>query len=198
MPTELFMTERTNLFRVSLRRYQRQAPGRECSGRPPQASHDASVVIVEATDSPGVDVGAEYDGGAADDLPHDDPRWPMRCDHCGAELLPGSRWQRWVSRLYRTPDGALYVTQDLPPGAVYEAPWYASFASEHFKADWAGKRQPLVVVCPDGTPWCIDTDASNGPGWKVTGEAPKLTARPSILVPGYHGWLTDGVLSDPI
>ena len=60
------------------------------------------------------------------------------------------------------------------------------------------ERDPLMLVLPDGIGWCMDYVANNGPGWEVTGDAPNLTARPSIDSGTYHGWLTDGVLSDDL
>lgn len=76
--------------------------------------------------------------------------------------------------------------------------------SPEYKRDWFGKRAPLFVETPAGT-WCVDavsTDGhgnNNNHGWTVTGEAPTITAHPSINIPGvYHGWLTDGILSDDI
>jgi len=36
-------------------------------------------------------------------------------------------------------------------------------------------------------------------GWEISGEPPRITVRPSINWVGrYHGWLTDGVLSDDL
>ncbi|WDL96961.1 hypothetical protein [Alicyclobacillus sp. ALC3] len=74
--------------------------------------------------------------------------------------------------------------------------------SAHYLAEPAG-RPPLWVMTPGGC-WCVDErpfvrgEWTDG-GWKVTGTAPNITARPSINFPGlYHGWLTDGVLSDDL
>jgi hypothetical protein len=54
----------------------------------------------------------------------------------------------------------------------------------------------MVALPPDGGDdlWMVDGTASNGPGWTREGKPPKVTARPSILTPRYHGWLTDGFL----
>lgn len=73
--------------------------------------------------------------------------------------------------------------------------------SLEYKRDWLGKRSPLCVRLPDGSGWCVDLIATNnhsGGGWAVTGDVPHVTARPSIAVHGYHGWLTNGVLSDDL
>jgi hypothetical protein len=63
---------------------------------------------------------------------------------------------------------------------------------------------PRVVVLPSGQWWCIDERAYNrkqgrhGNGWTITGALPLITARPSINTTKYHGYLTDGVLSDDL
>jgi hypothetical protein len=101
------------------------------------------------------------------------------------------------------------------PGAMYHCPWYhdpadaedmadldlghhAGFLSSHYLTTWARKRSPLMVLTPNGRMWCVDQVSTNGTGWIVTGDAPIITAMPSIVVPGYHGWLRDGVFSDDI
>lgn len=68
----------------------------------------------------------------------------------------------------------------------------ADFLSPHYWKDWAHKRPPICVVCPNGEQWDIDRKSSNGEGWTVTGEFPNITCSPSIVVPGYHGFLQNG------
>ena len=68
----------------------------------------------------------------------------------------------------------------------------ALFLSIHYWRDWADKRPPICVVCPNGETWEIDRKSSNGDGWTVTGELPDITCSPSIVVPGYHGFLRNG------
>lgn len=77
--------------------------------------------------------------------------------------------------------------------------------SVHYWRDWAKVRPPLNVVCPGGGHWCVDQVSSNGTGWTVTGEAPMITASPSIwsgqgkgAPREYHGWLNAGVFSAPV
>lgn len=73
--------------------------------------------------------------------------------------------------------------------------------SMEYKRDWLGKRSPLAMRLPNGQAWCIDLVASNnrvGSGWTVIGNAPNITARPSIATSTYHGWLKNGVLSDDL
>lgn len=43
-----------------------------------------------------------------------------------------------------------------------------------------------------------DRRSSNGDGWNVTGDLPAITCAPSIVVPGYHGYLRDGVFTADI
>jgi hypothetical protein len=59
------------------------------------------------------------------------------------------------------------------PGMGWYNDWYlkmeAGFLSPHYARDWAGKRPPIELVCPNGDLWCIDRKSSNGDGWQVTG-----------------------------
>lgn len=76
--------------------------------------------------------------------------------------------------------------------------------SPEYQRDWLGKRAPLFVMTPAG-PWCVDAQSTDGNGnftghgWTVTGTPPNITVTPSINMVGtYHGWLTNGVLSDDL
>ncbi|WP_156967925.1 hypothetical protein [Methylosinus sp. PW1] len=89
----------------------------------------------------------------------------------------------------------------LTPGMAWYQPWYwhpdgsgclprgSEFLSDYYWKDWADKRAPICVVCPNGEQWEIDRKSSNGNGWVVVGELPDITVSPSILVNGYHGFL---------
>lgn len=99
----------------------------------------------------------------------------------------------------------------LEPGMAWYCPWLYDpaapepglkserekwgYLSRFYWADWSDKRPPICVVCPNGQHWLIDSKSSNGDGWKITGEPPLITASPSILVPGYHGFLQNGVFT---
>lgn len=86
--------------------------------------------------------------------------------------------------------------------ARHEVP--EEFLSPEYIRDWKGKRKPLWVCLPyggqieGGWPFCVDSKATGKDiGWTVTGEAPKITVKPSINAVGdWHGWITDGVISD--
>lgn len=83
------------------------------------------------------------------------------------------------------------------PGMGWYNDWYLevggkNFLSPHYYRDWAAKRPPIEVVCPNGAVWCFDRRSSNGDGWVVTGEWPRITCAPSIVAGDYHGFLRDG------
>ena len=84
------------------------------------------------------------------------------------------------------------------PGMGWFNDWYSDiaqrddFLSVHYKRDWAGKRPPIELVCPNGELWCIDRKSSNGDGWVVAGEWPNITCSPSIVAGNYHGFLRNG------
>lgn len=84
--------------------------------------------------------------------------------------------------------------RDDPMIAGPDAPG-ADFLSIHYWRDWAAKRAPICVVCPNGEQWEIDRKSSNGDGWTVLGDLPDITCHPSIVVDGYHGWLKGGEFS---
>lgn len=128
--------------------------------------------------------------------PRDDPRWPQQCA-CGYVFQASDYWQCNQWTIYAGPDGQEYsihhsqlgTAKAAPPGSMWEAPWLADF--------WHGDdgRCYVLRLPPDNHDWTIDGPATSGGGWTRTGEPPRITARPSILTPHYHGWLTDGVLS---
>lgn len=178
-PVTCFLAERTDLAQESLRRF--VFSGRaKCSG--PFGHHNAGAIIAEAAP-----FASEWEGSGADDHPHDDPRWPITCA-CGYVFTDADEWQHRIERLYRAPNGRLFTTDAAPAGAMWFAPW-----AEDFGKGPDGKA--LVVKLPDGTDWQVDSPANNsGTPWQRSGEAPNVTARPSIRSPRYHGFLTGGVL----
>lgn len=86
-----------------------------------------------------------------------------------------------------------------PDGDTYEDN-FNSHLSPEFRS--SGRREAYFVYCPyspgSASPWPVDFNASDSSnGWTVTGLFPNITVRPSInFVKSYHGWLTDGILSD--
>jgi hypothetical protein len=123
-------------------------------------------------------------------IAHDDPRWPVQCA-CGEPFTEKDTWQIFQDGIWSRPDTGEELTLrqwQKVPGAMWDAWWYHT--------TWVGPDGlSLVVALPDGREWLMDGPAkgSNRP-WTRTGVPPIVTATPSILTPGYHGWLRDGVL----
>lgn len=202
MSTRCFLVVPTARERLYLRRYKvRDGTGCPASGN---HYHDADVLIGEQPRT-GEAIG--------DDHPHDDPRWPKACG-CGYEFRPDDAWQLFRREIYvRADDPNAEVTlSDRLPGMMWLAPWYwdpakgdenrmrrgGAHLSPHYWRDHAGTRPPIVVCCPNGREWMVDAKSTNGDGWKVTGEPPTITCAPSIAVPGYHGFLRDGVFTEDV
>lgn len=72
--------------------------------------------------------------------------------------------------------------------------------SDEYVAERMGVRPPVAVQLPCGDVFVVDAAVSGERrGWQVTGEPPGLTVHPSIHLEGiYHGWITDGQLSDDV
>lgn len=118
------------------------------------------------------------------------------------------------------------IWHDMIPEGPWAPGWaipLLHFPSKHFLEHVAATRPPITVIVPlrgdqaweaanpgqtRGTSFCVDAHPTNDPdgGWEVTIEGPMvdgerllITVKPSINAVGiYHGWITDGVLSDDI
>lgn len=186
-----FLIVSTDRHRVKLRRWSDGA-SRPCPARGPWGCEAGAVVgeVRSAEHPPN-----EVDPAA---YPRDDDRWPSKCDYCGGAFADGDARHAFHEQVYVRADGEPgdFFTRNLPPGAMYDAPWLLSLP-DHRGPD----GRSLILRLPDGRDWCVDGPSSNGNGWKRTGEPPCITARPSILThnpdgsESYHGWLTDGVLT---
>jgi len=109
-----------------------------------------------------------------------------------------------------TDDDPCFQDKIRQPGAMWLCPWMfdpskdtmnpdgSNWLSIHYVKDHSKNRPPIQVRCPNGSVWVIDQKSSNGTGWIVTGEVPNITCSPSIVVPGYHGFLRDGVFTDDL
>jgi hypothetical protein len=101
---------------------------------------------------------------------------------------------------------AAWQAAGRPAGGVFPVPAEdRSREPEGWPARYRDVATVYYVALPTGQLWCPWQKAYNrqqggwyGEGWTVSGPPDKLTAQPSIAVDGYHGWLTDGVLSDPV
>jgi hypothetical protein len=190
-PTTCFLLSPIDRCVVSFRRYSRT----EAAPCPAERDyHNASVVIAEEVFPLDDTTGR---GSIPDGSEKSDPRWPARCD-CGYQFTADDHWQVNRDRLHSRSDGGPPCTlRDAPPGAMWDAHWMGRRG--HVGPD----GRFLVVRTPDGSDWQIDGRSFNADrsvqsdsGWTRTGEAPRITARPSILFhhTGYHAFLTDGVL----
>ncbi|MDB5358828.1 MAG: hypothetical protein JWO51_125 [Rhodospirillales bacterium] len=104
-------------------------------------------------------------------------------------FTPGMAWYMdwyWDPTGERERAGKNVMFKEVDRGRI-------GFLSVHFWRDWADKRPPICVVCPNGECWEIDRKSSNGDGWAVSGDlsgdSPSITCSPSIVVDGYHGFL---------
>lgn len=185
-----FLIVATDRYRVKLRRY-------SSSGELPCAARgewgcDASVALHTETR-------AEHPTNGDDPAryPHDDARWPAACAHCGRAFDGADAWQVFYENVYLRADGTPgeHFLRALASGAMYDATWL------HGNAEMCGPDgRSFILRLPDGLDWTIDGPSKGGGHWTRTGDAPRITARPSILThkadggESYHGWLTDGVL----
>jgi hypothetical protein len=135
-----------------------------------------------------------------------DARWPTHCDHCGAKLTQDHTRQVFTDLIYRRSDtGADETLREAKPGAMWDAWWYSH------------RRGPdgrcLIVICPDGRQWMIDSRASNCTMkddhvhrcWVRHGEPPNITVDKnghtcaagggSIDTGTFHGFLRNGAFT---
>lgn len=189
MPWKMFLIQRTEFCRRSLRRYFNS------SGRPPDPKHfhDETVIIDPQFHAPGDSNGrSDYIAGY-----ENDPRWPKACA-CGYVFTPEDHWQVNEERLWSgSLDGKLYILREHPPGATWVSDW---FPEEGPNGQWTGPDGKVwCVMLPAGLEWIIYSYASGTPKqkWQVSGTPPNITVSPSISQVGYyHGFIKDGVITE--
>ena len=196
------MIHETPRFRLSLRRYSDRAADK-CPGK--YRYHNAQTAPITVIERPKHAEG-HYDVSPIErDLtpPQDDPRWPVRCDHCEYRFDNQDHFQLFTDHIYVDDAGTEYSLRNPVPGMM----WFADWMSE----DWHGPDgHCLVAVCPNGSEWMIDGRASNCTMpqdrghrcWVRHGVPPNVTVDKngktcaagagSIAVPGYHGFLRNG------
>lgn len=139
-----------------------------------------------------------------------DPQPPLSCDSCEWEFTDESSISKSAERLLELEDGSRVRVADAPPGTMWDQ------GSRGFATGPDGRS--LAVVLPTGPGpehvWTIDGPARNCDQkgrkhhcWVRTGEPPNITVgkgKPgesctagagSIAVPGYHGFLRNGVFT---
>lgn len=183
-----FMLVATDRVRRSLRRYCSRV-GNQCGDRP-YRYHNAQAFYDEAI----VPIGQTIELNVSDYRVLPSPTFPTSCEACGYQFADDDARQLFCDRIYvRADDPSVSVViRDAPVGAMW---WNEHMGDRHLspKARARGGKQHLCVMTPGGE-WDIDAPSNNGDGWDRTGEPPRITANPSILMPRYHGWLRDGVL----
>lgn len=200
MGVKCFYLEPTSLMRQSLRRFVYE------NGPITNHYHDAVTFFRDVERVPESDGRAQIDELRATMAV---PDWPIACA-CGYAFQEKDEWQSFNQRLYRRADtGELVTLRDAPPGAMWDATWYHN-------SDIQGLGGPntdgrfLVVKCPNGREWCIDSRCSNcgSPDdnvhrcWVRHGEPPNITVDKngvtcsagagSIQAGDYHGFLRGG------
>lgn len=97
--------------------------------------------------------------------PHDDPRWPVKCDTCSQPFSTDDHWQEFANCIYVCRETGMRTTlRDAPPGACWDATWIAEDRDESMRGcAWmtGPDGRCLIVRCPDGHDWIIDSRASN-------------------------------------
>jgi hypothetical protein len=182
-----FLLEPTGRTVRALRRYISSSSERKCT--PGGFGYCNASVPLDVLDGTG--------HASGDNLPHDDPRWPVACAHCGRPFEPGDEWQVFHEHEMRRSDtGELTTIRKAPAGAMWFADWLAGHCEG---ADQKARRpgQPHLIVKTPAGDWDVDGPSSNGNGWTRDGAAPTVTANPSILIDrssNYHGWLRNGHL----
>lgn len=114
----------------------------------------------------------------------DDPRWPQHCAACGKAFDRAAEYQVLTRQIYLNAAHNIRCTlEEAPPGACWDAWWVSD------RADRKEDRRPgvgtmlgddgrsLVVRCPDGQDWMIDSRASN------------CTMKDDVL---HHCWIRHG------
>lgn len=212
MSTQVFLINPTNTYEVTLRRYQYSSVSK-CKSK--YGFHNAKSPkfdkIYEEKDLP---KGEAIHG---DLWPHDDPRWLNVCEEpgCGYQFVDTDFWQFQPTQIYANQDNSWRGSLgDAPPGAMYYATWLEDCASHVSPHD----GHSLCVVLPDPrhTHWQVDARAQNCtlPNdtvhrcWVRSGSVEQGTVHVdknghtcsagagSIAVPGYHGFLHNGKLTD--
>jgi len=90
--------------------------------------------------------------------PHDDPRWPKKCEHCDYVFAEEDPWQLFTDRIYRRLDtGEETTLRDAPVGACWNASWLTEIDGPWFR----GPDGRCLYVRTPGGDWCPDHRASN-------------------------------------
>lgn len=215
MPWETFWCEPTGEADVGLRRY-RYSDGDDIS----EHFHSAQRIIERAPtrfsttrqpdDKPDCFLASIPTSEFADH-----PWWPVQCG-CGYFFIDDDEWQVTQEVIYRAVDGrGEWPMHSLPIGAMFDSCWVGG--------SWRNPADDLAVtvILPPGGPyeyWNTDGPATHQEAdptpedpahtrsvlvphaWTRAGDprVGPISVTPSIQTSSYHGFLTDGQLTDPM
>lgn len=213
-PIQCFVIEPTNVNRISLRRYV-GSDNKEKVCPLPHGYHDAQVFFKDIPD--GVEMSNIVP--TEERIDSTDRVWPKSCE-CGYEFQEEDHWQYFNESLYVRKDTNEIVTlRSVPVGAMWFAPWLDQMYVPQLE-------HVLVVKLPNNHDWVVDSEASNctmpkkaleGGAfqlpyqqdhhcWVLHGVPPMVTVDKngntcqagggSIAIPGWHGYLQNGVLHE--
>lgn len=197
VPKEIpcFWIEPAGLISIYLRRYSARDLINPCLGES-WDYHNANTKIGELLSTNNLE-----DRGRIchDNHPHDDLRWPKKCDKCDYLFTPEDKYQLFTCDLYINPvTGEIKDLNHWEAGAMYNAWWYKDLGK-----NWQGPDGLSLMIKLPNTEWFVDgpsTGSKDESCWSRIGD-PKtpgnVTARPSILytnTPRFHAWLTNGKL----
>lgn len=176
---DCFWLEPSGQVRICLRRYSR---GRSCPAGRDYCNAQLPLTIVPEDD--------EQENG--DLWPHDDPRWPQLCAECGHPFREHDHYQLRHVALFVDNRGAVMTLEEAPPGAMWNADWYADAREPGPDGNF------LTVRLPCGGDWFVDGAARGQPfhvkSWTREGDVPNVTVNPSVKSGGWRGFLVDGKL----
>ena len=84
--------------------------------------------------------------------PKDDPLWPAKCDGCDYHFTDADERQVFTDHIFVDANGKEHSLRKATPGMMWDA-WYCSRKGPDGRC--------LVVMCPYGHEWMIDSRASN-------------------------------------
>lgn len=206
--TQTFWIEPNGLVEVGLRRYASpDGAGFTCD----EGYHTATTLIGTAPAE--ADEQGFLQAPRDEDADRSDPRWPTHCERgCGYAFVDEDRWQNWIERQYvRTDTGETTTLRRAEPGACWDAFWIRGLYRDRDTADGI----TLMVKCPNGQDWCVDSEASNCTRkgdrthacWVRHGDPREChvtvdkdgdtcqAGAGSIQAGDYHGFLQNGVLT---
>lgn len=160
----------------------------------PHGAYHNAVEIIDVVTIENHDDAIVYTDGAIPEEIRKTAKFPTQC-LCGYHFVDADMWQYGHAVILRDArTGNEYTMRNVPVGAMWHAPWMLPFQEHNHAGDPKG---PIIVRLPGGYDWNIDGLSKSGGYWTRQGVPPALTVTPSILVPTYHGFLRDGVLTDP-